>query len=61
MLFQHVEAAQQPVTVPLRLDLFRQAEVVHEIAQHAQVVHRMDVAGDDLRQLARARAAASLG
>src|SRR5690606_17718526 len=49
---QRVEALADPVTNPVHACGLIQAELVFQVAQHAEVVQRMDVAGDRERQRA---------
>ena len=55
--FERLEADVDPVLVPAVLLLFGDAERAGQVMQHAQVVERMDVAGDRERDRAHARAA----
>src|SRR5471030_1463329 len=54
------EALDDPVVVPALDRLLVLAELLAEIAQHPQIVDRVDVAGDDLRQSADAGAVAGM-
>ena len=55
-LLERFEADVDPVRVPRVLLRLVHAHRVQEVAQHAQVVDRMDVAGDRMRDAADARA-----
>ena len=54
-LLQRLEADVDPVAVPAVLLLLREAQRADQVVQHAQVVERMDLAGDLQRDRAHAR------
>jgi hypothetical protein len=60
-LLQRLEAHVDPIAIPAVLLLFREAERADQIVQHAQVVERMDFAGDLQRDRANARALDRVG
>ena len=56
-----LKAGLDPMPVPAVLVVFAQLQVVHQVAQHAQVVQRVDLAGDVVGQRAHARATGRVG
>ena len=67
MRFQRRQALADPVRVPGVDLVLRMAELVLQIFEHAQIVERVDVAGDrhrhrdDMRALGRRRPGAAAG
>ena len=56
LALDRLEPGLHPVAVPAVLVVLADLQVVHQVAQHAQVVQRVDLAGDVERQRAHAGA-----